>query len=261
MPTPKTWLRKLRVTRVDFVPRGDNPGAHIAFAKTADDDLTEDSTVPHEALKDLTDAQVDAIGVYVKALADEHAAAAVFLDAHREEAQRFAAEKAAFEKAVREADPNAPVLIDKAALAPEVREAIEKAEAAAAQATAKAEAVEKRERERIFKERANALPRIGSADEVAPLLHAVADAVDADTYEKVERILVAADERIAKGDLFKEIGSGGAGAGGDVVGKVNAAAAEMRKAHPDLSAADATLAVLEASPDLYADYRKALAEQ
>jgi hypothetical protein len=124
----------------------------------------------------------------------------------------------------------------------------QRAELKQAQDIAKAERDARLNREYISK--AEALPMISeSKDDLAGLLRRAADALTPEDNEKLEKVLKAANEQIAKGNLFSEFGSGG---GETTISKsVEAMAAELRKADPSLTQELAITQVYEQNPDLY----------
>lgn len=125
----------------------------------------------------------------------------------------------------------------------------------------KAEAIAQRERdlreEREYLAKAEQLDKLPLApDQFGPLLKSIAGSVDAETFAKLEGVLTAANEAVSQGALFQELGAGGDGGRTDAESKIEAAAAEIRKAQPDLSHAQAFTKALEQNPDLYAQHRQ-----
>ena len=112
--------------------------------------------------------------------------------------------------------------------------------------------IEKADREYVTK--MNALPGIVDAPETfGPVLRQVA-AFDADLAKAIEAVLVTANERITKGDLFTEAGNVGRIVGGDAMEKATNIAKSMVEASPGLSLEEARSRVWETNPDLYAEY-------
>lgn len=257
-PARKTRLRGLRVTRVDLVDAGDNPDAHIVLAKarpTGGPDVPDlpDNLAHLAPLADVSPDDLAAIGEFVTATFKEHEAAAAYLDAHRAEADALRKERddalAAVEK-VRKGEPLPdadPVFKD---LPAEARERIEKAEAASKAAE---ERVEKMEREaRVAKARVDAaatMKRLGDPEQVADLLVQVEDALP-EVAKTLRSIFTAADERIAKGALFAEVGRTAADPA-SAQGRLDAKADEFQKADPDLTRPQAITKAMEADPSLY----------
>ena len=164
-----------------------------------------------------------------------------------------------------------PARLDKSELSPEVRAALEKAEAdgkanaeraeKAEQSAKAAEDIAKAERETrltaefITKaEGYKALPV--KKDEFGPVLKAASEKLSKEAYEEIERVLKAADEQIAASDVFKEHGRSGDGAKADTaLAEVTTKAAELRKSDPKLTEAAAQQQVFKADPDLAARYQ------
>ncbi len=145
--------------------------------------------------------------------------------------------KAVFEAALAKADPMV------AAVMKRQQEQLDEAER-----VAKAERDARLTAQYVSK--AEALPMI-SEDKagLATLLRTMADKLTPEEVEKVETILKAANEQIAKGDLFSEFGKGGAET--TIAKSVEAQAAELRKNNPKLTKEQAIAQVYEDNPDLY----------
>jgi hypothetical protein len=99
----------------------------------------------------------------------------------------------------------------------------------------------------------------GDSDKLGGILMKCSDKLEKEDYEVLEGIFKSAQERISKGDLLKEFGSGeeGSGNSSEVTKKVEAAAEELRKADASLTKEQAVTKVLSANPKLYAEYSKA----
>ncbi len=161
--------------------------------------------------------------------------------------------------------------IDKSELPPAVRAALDKAEAdrdaakaevAKAQEDAKeageiakAERDARLTREYIAKaETLTALPI--KKDEFGPVLKAAAEKLTKDEFDAIDTVLKAANEQIAKGDLFKSLGANGDGPKLEgAKATATAKAAELRKADPKLTEAAAMQQVFKADPELAAAYQ------
>lgn len=256
MPPQRKWLRKLSITRVDLVPRGDNPDAHIALAKAHPEETpTVPPTLPAD-LAALDQATFDGVLAFLKEASEQAAAALPYLEAHRTEK---AEADAAVTKLTKERDEavakangeDAPTPIDKSALSPELLAIVEKAEADSAEVAA----LRKERRTEQFTTVAKNLPRVhGKPEELGAILEAAEAELPAATYKELERILVAADERIAKGDLFSETGGPGGPGAAEAKTKVDTLADELMKSDGDLTRPEAVTKVLEQHPELYGDY-------
>jgi flagellar biosynthesis GTPase FlhF len=165
--------------------------------------------------------------------------------------------------------------VNKAELPPSVRAALEKAEKDAADAKARIEKAEKdahdaaeiakAERDQRvtqeFIKKAEGFKALSVKPvEFGPVLKRASEKLEKADFEVLEELLKAADEQIAKGDLFKEMGSGVGGSvlPSDALGELQRKAEELRKNDSALSIADAQERVMKNDPDLQARY---LAEQ
>lgn len=123
------------------------------------------------------------------------------------------------------------------------------------QKVAKAEEIAKAEREarltREFISKAESLPMITEDKAaLATLLRSIHDALKPEESAAVEKMLAAANEQIAKGNLFSTFGTGG---GDTTVSKsVEAKAEEIRKADPSLTREQAIAKAYNDDPDLFA---------
>lgn len=151
---------------------------------------------------------------------------------------------------------------DFSGIPPAVRPAIEalwkEHEAAVAKAQ-QLEATLKAERdERLTKEfvaKAAALKNLPmDANEMGPVFKRLSEAAPKD-WPKIESLLKAANEQLAKSALFREVGTAGGAASGSAWGRVVQMADQMvRKAENGLTREQAIAKVLEQHPDLYAEY-------
>lgn len=151
----------------------------------------------------------------------------------------------------------------------ELAELRQKTDAEKSEAIAKAESAEKiakeerdRRETREFIAKAEELDQIAQDPaEFGQVLKAIAHAerdghIEAGTSEKLANVLKAANEAVEKGALFAELGRPGAIGGGDAQTKLEAAAAELRKADPGLTEAQSIAKALDAAPDLYTEIQK-----
>lgn len=135
---------------------------------------------------------------------------------------------------------------------PAVRMLIEKQEAELAEVRKAAEAERDARLTREFVSKAETLPMLSeNKDDLGGLLRRMADALSPEDNAAVEKMLSAANAQIAKGNLFEEFGRGG---GTTTISKsVEAAAEEVRKAHPDWTPEQAVAHVYETNPGLLAE--------
>lgn len=171
-----------------------------------------------------------------------------------------------------------PAKIDKADLAPEVRELVEKAErdaakaekdaATAAERAEKAETLAKAERDqRVEKEfiakAETEFPHLGDSNELGPRLKRMSETLSKEDYDAHLATLKASNEQIAKGNLFAELGAGGDGRPGNSAGtqdadKLAKAAAEIRKADSSLTQYEAMKLALSQDREAQAAYLNAV---
>lgn len=97
--------------------------------------------------------------------------------------------------------------------------------------------------------RVEPLIHIGKADEIASILQRVGKA-DTEAAKQVETLFKGLNEQIAKGELFKEHGSGQGGAPAEATAAIDAQARELMKSDPKLSIEKARTRVRDTHPDL-----------
>ena len=73
---------------------------------------------------------------------------------------------------------------------------------------------------------------------------------DAETRGKLQKTLEAAAAAARRGDIYGELGSGH-DAGGSAYSKIEAVAAEIRKANPKLTEAESKAQAMDQNPELY----------
>lgn len=104
---------------------------------------------------------------------------------------------------------------------------------------------------------ADEFPDVGPTEEVAQILKAASDSLDEETYGKLETILKSANERIATGDLFAELGRASRGDDAkpsSAYAEAVAKATEMVEKSGDISLDVAMGRVFETNPALYNKY-------
>lgn len=151
--------------------------------------------------------------------------------------------------------------IDKADLPESVRKALAKAEDDRAEATRKADEAQRMAKEerdtRLSKEFvAKAESDYGNlslkAEEFGPVLKEASEKLSKEAFKALEGVLKASDEQIAKGELFKEAGSGGGTPAADsAYAEAQRKAEDIRKADPELTKEQA-LAKAFADPEIEA---------
>lgn len=214
-----TRLRKLLIDRVDLVPRGANPDAHIALFKrdaepgsgTVADMSTkeEDVTKNKDERPDLADVP-EAVVKYLENVEAERTALADRVEKSETAVTELTAKVEKLEASGKPEDE-----IEKSELPEAVRKRFDELEARAKEA----EEIAKAERE--TRERAEAIAKaktfgVGEADKVGPALMKL----DAESREVIEQTLKAAGEQLAKSALFSETGSARTNGGGDANDKL-----------------------------------------
>jgi chromosome segregation ATPase len=253
---------------VSLVAAGDDPLAQVVISKAAapDDkrteadagastlsstDLTEETAVATINKSDLAPevvAYIDGLEAEVDTLSSQVEKAEQDIEtlkAEHEETKGLLAKSSPTDDAAQEE-------ITKSLLAkadPAVRALIEKQQAdlKRTEAIAKAEREARLEREYVAK--AEALPMLAEDKaKMAGVLRAAADALTPEQNETLTTVLKAANEQIAKSNLFGTFGVGG---GESTISKsVTAKVEDLRKADPSLTVEQATVKVYEQNPDL-----------
>jgi hypothetical protein len=107
-------------------------------------------------------------------------------------------------------------------------------------------------------EKAAGYSHVAPTDDLAPILKEASAKLDPETVEKLQELLGNAEERIAKGDLFSEMGkrtSGDTSGSSDAYTEAVKKSAEMiEKSDKPLTQDQAMSRVWMANPDLYAKY-------
>jgi hypothetical protein len=102
---------------------------------------------------------------------------------------------------------------------------------------------------REFIAKAEGFGHIAKADELGPVLKEIADAISEESFEILEKALAGAEERIAKGNLFEEMGRSGhtdGESGGDAWSQIEKAASDLvEKSDAGMTQADAITKVME----------------
>lgn len=228
-----TRLTALKINEVSLVDRGANPGAHITLFKR--DATSDGGTATSDAKEEVM------AGTKKQDVAQpEVAAPAVETPAPVVETPAVAPAPAAdvtaeMEKRDREIADLRKRVADSEKIAKEERDA-----RLTNEAIAKA---------------AKEYPHAGTPEVLGPILkRARGNELTADDVAELERTLKAASEQLKTSALFKEVGDGGAEKGG-AREQLKQAAAELRKADPKLSEAQAITKAMNANPKLAAEAR------
>lgn len=234
---------------VSLVPAGDNPEARVVISKAAPDTTMEDD-MGDLISKDDLDPQVVA---YIEGLEDEVDSLTKSVE---ETTEALTTAQDALKKAeengliVKSEEEQRTALLEKAD--PAVRALIEKAEKDAEEAAQIAKAERDARLQREYLSKAEQMPMLGEKrEDFAGLLRRMADALTPEDSAEVEKILRVANEHITKSNLFTEIGTGGAQS--TISKSAEAAAAEIKKAHPEYTDEMALAKAYETNPDLLAE--------
>lgn len=172
---------------------------------------------------------------------EELSAALEKAEAERDE---LATKVAKLEKKLAKAVPAEPEQINKDELPRAVREALEKAEkraeklekkAAEDAEIAKAERNLRLTREFVAKAQSEFPLVAGDASEFGPVLKRAAEMLSKEDYDLLEQRLVASNEQIHQGDLFKQAGDNRDGQRTDGLDEVARKAEELKKSDPNMS--------------------------
>jgi cytochrome c551/c552 len=219
-----TWLRGLKLTRIDLVDRGANPGAAVTLFKRDD--------TPRE-VDDVAQPELEA------------------------RIAQLEAENADLQKRVEELTPPQPEADPITKADPAVREMIAKAQEDAREAR---EQVAKLEQERdaaTFVAKAAEFPHMGTAESVGPVLQKIAQALAPEEWEAFERQLRATEELVKQSVLLKEAGHD-ADLDADPYERFRKMAIEQ---HPEAANAHDAVAKFMATPDGARRYREYLETQ
>lgn len=252
---PITKLRGPLFDRVDLVDNGANQGAHIVLYKR---DFEEENVKKTEGGK-----KMDVIEILKSLPEDQQAILKADIDskdaavAAANDAMAMAkAEVEALKKAADEKEAE----VKKAAEAvtediwkgvnPAIKERVEKAEAAVAEAIAKTAAAEETIAKADFFKKAeelNALPT--KPEEFGEVLRKISTAAP-EQYTKLTEVLKSANEIIKSGKAFDEAGTAQTGTpnGVDAIEK---RAEEIMKSEPTLTKEQAFVKAMELNPKLY----------
>lgn len=206
-------------------PTDDQSGEDDGSTDTLGDDGTDDqeeNEVPDEVQKDDLPAVVR---TYIEAL------------------------EAKVEELTKAAKPEDPLKVALAKADPTIRAVIEKQQEEIKEATALAKAEREARLEREFLAKAENLRMISETpSELAGTLRKLYDA-NPEEAAKVEKMLQTANTQIAKGNLFTELGAGGAEI--TISKSVEGRAEQLMKADPALSREQAIARVYADDPNLY----------
>lgn len=276
-----TRLRKLRITRVDRVyapangTEADGPLARIVLAKAwpppkADPDHDHSDLAVGERCKgcgyvkkpmakstggDMPTEQ-EQLDELRKAIDEAVAAATEPLQA---EVTQLQEQKATFDAAVEAAEAaKDPDDIDKSALPEPVRKRLEEAEAKAGAAEAAVAKMRDEGEAARWLEVAKGLPFVAvskavggdAAAETGVLLHSIAKAAGTGPADQLVTVLEAAQAKLAQSELLKSKGVDGPGVTGDADAQLAKAAADIAKAAPNLTHAQAYAQAVAGNPEL-----------
>lgn len=266
MPEPLVRIDSMELDELSLVGSGDDPMAHVVISKAAPDDkntaggdspatmtttLTSEDDMPNgeENTQEIDlDALPEDVRQYITEMEDvvEQALAALGDDGDEDEDEGSDSEKELVGVGKAAPAPSVDeILKSNPELAAIVKSANERAENA--EAIAKAERDRRVEHEMI--EKAAALPMIGAKDELAAVLRKLYETVPEEAAT-VEKMLRTANAQLKESALYSEVGKSSPGLSDPIASGV----AEIRKAHPDLTAEQATDRYFSENPSAYAAY-------
>ena len=273
--TGRFRLSDMEFDFVSLVPAGDDPMAQVVIAKAdpasvgkgargnaspsvlpASNDLLEDkmANIAKDGLAPEVVAYIDGLEAENDTLAAQVEKSETDLADKDAEIVVKSDEITGLKDTLSKSAPLDPAAAEKDLLSkadPVLRGIIEKAQKTAAEATeiAKAERDVRLTAEYISK--AAALPMINESTEgLAGLLRRAADVLTVEDNAALSTVLKAANEQIAKSNLFASLGSGGAET--TISKSVTAQAQELMKADSSLTKAQAEAKVYDTNPDLFA---------
>ena len=230
---------------VSLVPAGDDPLAKVVIAKADPTGIEQENNMADEISKsDLAPevvAYIEGLETEVDTLNDQVAKSESDIEELSARLSKHAP------------DDDSTSAISKEALAamePSGRSVVEKQQAELAAVTEIAKAEREARIEREFVEKAAALPMLGDAKVLAPLLRSISEALTAEDGAEVTKMLVAANAQIAESNIFKSFGTSGAVT---TTASEDAAVIAILKAEPTLSREQALAKAYETNPALLID--------
>ena len=238
-------LRSVKLDEISFVGKGDNPEAHVLLLKVKQDqpevdiDKKGDLSMDEKLKKELEDK--------IAALEKEKADLIV--------------EKETLEKACSEKDKALDEAKAKGVKKGKEEEDIYKGlpEAVVKEIESNRARIAKMEDDNLTREyvsKAAEVTLIGKADDLGDMLKTIAK-TDSAMADKVLAVFKTAQARIKEGGLLEEVGKeSGTGSATTAYDKIIAKAAELRKATPALTEAQAFTKVYDSDADLREQYLK-----
>ena len=250
MPKPKSILRKLRINEVSVCPVGMHKGARIELFKA--DQTKKSVPAASRGWTQNGDGVADGGNMSKIDLSKVHPDQRQLVQDAVEKADRLEARVAELE--ANDAASNAKP-IDKAALAPDVRAALEKAEADAKDSNDRLIVLEKRDNERVLLTKAASLGDIAiEPEKLLDLLRKAQTAGFLD--EQVEALksqglaLTEARKHVTDERGTARVSAGGGSAYGELLAK----AEDIRKAEPKVTREQAIERASQENPEVYNRY-------
>lgn len=241
---------------VSLVPAGDNPGANVVISKAApnstahQEDRMGDTSISKDDLDpevveyiDGLEAEVDDLSKSVESVTAERDG----LVAERDSLKKSLDDAEASGAVIKSEDEQRKAMLAKAD--PAIRALIEKQEADLAEVKKAADAERDARLTREFIAKAETMPMVAEdRTALGGLLRRLSEALSPEDTAEVEKILKAANEQIAQGNVFREFGVDG---GAVTVSKsVEAAAQAIQKEDPSLTFEQAQAKAFERNPGL-----------
>lgn len=257
-------LKKLKITAVALCHQGANPDAHIMLYKSIPGGGKSMKTL-EEIIKGLPQEEQDLVNAEIEKAKKEMPADMKTkmdtMEADKKKAEDLA-KSLQTEVDTLKINKSKSKDEEEAELMKSMPEAIRKAFEDMKKKTAAAEAVAKAMQEESLKKQYIAKAEIyksipAKAEELGDILKSIA-AADAGLCEKVENILKASNELIAKGAAFKEIGDGRSANTVEAIDKLEKCVEGIIAKSQGLTKEQAYLKALEQHPEMYEAYLKTL---
>jgi hypothetical protein len=239
-------LTQLEIKEISIVPFGANNEKFLLVKEQQN--LDSQNKNPFWLKKETSNKEVD-----VMATAEE--IKKEFDDKLRIEKEKFEADKLKLEK------EKAGMVAEKEALSKQLEEQKKTAEEKETMAKEALKLAKEERDARILKEHVDyakeSLGTLGDSKEIGQLMKSAQEKLDPKEFEIMKKVFVGADEKIRKGDLFKEAGTDNhQSTDGNVIEKINKMATEvMAKEHCNYG--DAISKIFATDAKLFDEYVKA----
>jgi hypothetical protein len=245
-------LRRLKLDRVDLVPRGANPEAHIAFYKTSDgtrydsrpDGSPNEENAVSKTIEELQTALDEATAARAKA--DEELEA--MTDERDDAVDKAAATPAAEMEKVEAKLVEAEAALDEARGEPDVQKQLDETKETLAK-------LEKERRTESFIRKAEKFSELGTPEMIGGLLDAADQHFTEEQQKVLASLLAGAAEQVEKGNLFAQLADPDASPGEGWEERLAKAAAErVTKSEGGLTIEQAKAQIITEDRDLQREH-------